>query len=117
MRDVLDMTEAQVQEALVNYCDLRHWPIFHIPNGGSRNKKEAKNLKRQGVRAGVPDLMVPVPKRGCNGLFIELKVGRNKPTEKQLEWLDLLNENGYKAVVCYGFDEARETVIWYMEGE
>lgn len=115
MKDLLEMSEAQVQEAIIDYCDFRHWPIFAIPNGGFRNKKEAKNLKRQGVRAGVPDLMLPVSKRGCNGLFIELKVGRNKPTEKQLEWLDTLNANGYKAVVCVGFDKARETLDWYME--
>ena len=34
--------------------------LFHVPNGGSRNKAEAANLKRQGVRPGVPDLCFPV---------------------------------------------------------
>ena len=75
---------------------------------------EAKNLKRQGVRAGVPDLCIPVAKRGFHGLYIEMKYGKGKPTEKQLEWLDMLNGNGYKAVVCYGFDHAKETIDWYM---
>ena len=34
--------------------------LYHVPNGGKRNQKEAFNLKRQGVRAGVPDLCLPV---------------------------------------------------------
>lgn len=58
--------------------------MFHIPNGGSRNKLEAANLKRQGVKAGVPDLFLPVSRGGYHGLFIELKYGKtsqpkNKP--------------------------------------
>lgn len=108
-------SEAFEQQAVVDYLDFKHIPFYHIPNGGSRNKKEAKNLKRQGVRPGVPDLCIPVAKRGFHGLYIEMKYGKNKPTDKQLEWLDVLNANGYKAVVCYGFDQAKETIDWYME--
>lgn len=113
----IEMSEAQTQEAIIDYCDYRHYPCFHIPNGGSRNKAEAKRLKRQGVRAGVPDLFFPVSKRGCHGLFIELKVGRNKATEKQLEWIDLLNVQGYKAIVCVGYEQAKETIDWYFADE
>ena len=115
VKDVLEMSDSQTQEAIIDYCDLKHYTCFHIPNGGSRNKAEAKKLKRQGVRAGVPDLFFPVAKRGYHGLFIELKVGKNKATEKQLQWLDFLNGQGYKAVVCVGFDSAKETIDWYME--
>lgn len=53
--------------------------MFHIPNGGSRNKLEAANLKKQGVKAGVPDLFLPVGRGSYHGLFIELKYGKNKP--------------------------------------
>ena len=38
--------------------------LYHVPNGGSRNKAEASKLKRMGVRAGVPDLVLPVPRAG-----------------------------------------------------
>lgn len=110
-------SEAYEQIAVVDYCDLKHIPIFHIPNGGSRNKREAKNLKRQGVKKGIPDLCVPVAKGGFHGLYIEMKSETGKPTKEQLEWIETLNRNGYKAVVCYGFDEARETIDQYMGGE
>ena len=58
--------------------------MFHIPNGGSRNKLEASNLKKQGVKAGVPDLFLPVGRGSYHGLFIELKSAKisrlkNKP--------------------------------------
>lgn len=111
-------SEASEQIAVVDYCELvKHVPVFHIPNGGSRNKREAKNLKRQGMRAGVPDLCIPVAKRGFHGLYIEMKYGRNKPTDKQLEWISLLNDNGYMAVVCVGYGQAKETIDWYLDGE
>lgn len=88
--------------------------LFHIPNGGSRNRAEAANLKRQGVKAGVPDMFLPVP-RGCyHGLFIEMKYGNNRPTDNQRVWIESLNEQGYMAVVCYGFESARETIERYL---
>ena len=107
--------EAAEQVKVISYCYLRSYPVFHIPNGGSRNKMEAANLKRQGVKAGVPDLMFPVPLRGFHGLFIEMKAGKNKTTPNQDAWLDLLTKNGYCVRVCYGFDEARTLIDWYFE--
>lgn len=89
--------------------------MFHIPNGGSRNKLEAANLKKQGVKAGVPDLFLPVSRGGYHGLFIELKYGKNKPTEKQTEWLTNLNEQGYAVAVCYGCNEASEKILKYLK--
>ena len=89
--------------------------MFHIPNGGSRNNLEASNLMKQGVKAGVPDLFLPVSRGVYHGLFIELKYGKNKPTEKQTEWLTNLNEQGYAVAVCYGCDEASEKILKYLK--
>lgn len=113
-------SEATEQEALITWCRIfeNRYPelkmIYHIPNGGSRNQLEAANLKRQGVKAGVPDLCLPVPKAGYHGLYIEMKYGKNKTTDKQEEWLESLRQYGYKTVVCYGADEARETIKQYI---
>ena len=107
--------EAREQINVISYCTLRGFPVFHIPNGGSRNKMEAANLKRQGVKAGVPDLCFPVPLRGYHGLFIEMKAGKNKTTQSQDEWLELLTANGYCTRVCYGFEDARAVIDWYFE--
>lgn len=88
--------------------------LYHIPNGGSRNAIEAANLKRQGVRAGVPDLCLPVANKKYHGLYIELKYGKNKLTEKQKEWIAALSKQGYKAVVCYGWEDARTEICDYI---
>lgn len=112
--------EAAEQSTLIDWsmhCHGKHPELdllFHIPNGGSRNKREAANLKRQGVKSGVPDLFLPVPRGGYHGLFIELKYGKNKPTDAQRKWAAALNEQGYMAVVCYGFEDARDTIEKYL---
>lgn len=106
--------EAKEQIAVVQYCALHGIPVFAIPNGGSRNKIEAVNLKRSGVKTGVPDLCFPEARHGYHGLYIEMKYGKNKATPAQKQWLTLLNENGYLAKVCYGFAEAKEIIDGYF---
>lgn len=91
--------------------------MFHVPNGGSRNRIEAAKLKRQGVRAGVPDICLPVARGGFHGLFVELKYGRNKATDRQTAWLNALRSQGYLAVECVGWDTAREVITKYLKGE
>ena len=110
------MSEADEQIKVIQWCDSVGVHVFHIPNGGSRNKAEAANLKRQGVRAGVPDLCIPVANGGYHGLYIEMKAGKNKPTDNQVRWLELLRRNGYAAFVCYGADNAIECIRRYMHG-
>ena len=91
--------------------------MFHIPNGGSRNKIEAANLKRQGVKAGVPDICLPVPRNGYHGLWIELKVGKNKTTENQKRYISFLTNQGYDVAVCYGMEEAARKIVEYLGGD
>lgn len=109
--------EGLEQEAVVEFCDRKHIPVYHIPNGGKRNAREARKLKRQGVRAGVPDLCIPIPVGKWHGLYIEMKVGRNKTTELQDKWLGLLLRNGYAVAVCYGSEKAIAAIQRYMKGE
>ena len=114
-------SEATEQERLISWAGWQQnrFPelklLFHIPNGGSRNALEAANLKRQGVKAGVPDLFLPVAKGKYHGLFIEMKWGKNTVTDKQDDWLHDLTVQGYKAAVCYGADEAIDVLETYMQ--
>lgn len=109
--------EAIEQCQVIRYCDWRKIPVYHVPNGGKRNAKEAAHLKEQGVRAGVPDLCFPVPMNGYHGLYIEMKAGKNKTTQAQDEWLELLSKNGYMTAVCYGFSEAVAVIDKYFNLE
>ncbi|HHT9129284.1 MAG TPA: VRR-NUC domain-containing protein [Candidatus Brocadiaceae bacterium] len=87
-----------------------------MPNGGFRNGREARNLKLQGVSAGVPDIMLAIPNETYHGLFIELKSKNGKLSEHQKEKFITLTLNGYKVSTCYSLEEAIETVKNYMVG-
>lgn len=88
--------------------------LYHIPNGGKRSITEAKRFKAQGVKAGVPDLCLPYANGNYNGLYIELKAIGGRLSEIQKQWLTLLEIVGYKAVCCYGADEAIATIEKYL---
>lgn len=60
--------------------------IFAVPNGGSRHIREAANLKRQGVKPGVSDVIVLIPKKGFASLCIEFKTKVGKQSEYQKEF-------------------------------
>lgn len=89
--------------------------MFHIPNGGSRNPIEGKHLKEQGVKAGVPDLFLPVARHGAHGLFIEMKRSKGGVLSSfQTEYIEALMREGYKVCVCHGFEEAKRTIEGYL---
>jgi hypothetical protein len=90
--------------------------LVHVPNGGTRNIREAVELKAQGVKAGVPDLALFYAVRQYHGCFIEMKVRPNKVSEVQIEWLNNLVSNGYYCAVCYSWIEAKDRLINYLEG-
>lgn len=93
--------------------------LIHIPNGGSRkNKFEGWRLKRQGVRKGVSDLLLPVARNGYHGLWIEFKAAppNDSPvTDEQVDWLEMMTEQGYKAELCKGVVEALRVIDKYLE--
>jgi len=98
--------------AITNDLILAH----AIPNGGLRNKVVAKNLKMEGVKAGVPDIFIPMPKKNNHGLYIEMKKVKGcSVTENQKFWLNYLNENGYYAVVCKGALDAYNITMDYLD--
>ncbi len=117
-----NMTENQEQAALFEWARLsekRHpeLKLLHaIPNGGLREARTAAVLQRTGVKPGVPDICLPVPRGGYGALYIELKRVKGGVTSaNQRIWLNLLNANGNRAVVCKGWLEARDTILNYLE--
>lgn len=88
--------------------------LMHVPNGGKRNPKEAARMKCFGVRAGVSDYFLPVPRGAFHGLWLELKAGDNKPTDKQREWLNKMQAQGYAAYWATGWEESMRVFRWYL---
>lgn len=89
--------------------------MFHIPNGGKRDVREAARFKSMGVKAGVPDIFLPLARGSYHGLFIELKAAGGKPSEKQKECIEFLKTQGYRVEICYGWENASKVITEYLE--
>lgn len=111
--------EADLQSACVRYFRLR-WPklagvFFAIPNGGSRNPIEARNMKVQGTLAGVADLLLLKPSNGYGALCIEMKSESGRQSQSQKEFQSAAQQAGNRYVVCRTFDEFRKSVEEYLQ--
>jgi hypothetical protein len=119
------------QKSLVSWAKVRRLPsaenvqaeakvidyLYAIPNGGTRNKREAGRLKLQGVKSGVSDLHLALPLNGKSGLWIEMKQPDRKKarvTPLQKEWIERMLLAGYEAHVCYGYQEAKQVIENYI---
>lgn len=95
-------SEATEQERVINWARFyaKDFPeldlLHHIPNGGSRNQLEAANLKRQGVKAGVPDLCLPVARNGKHGLYVEMKWQKTRPQRSRTGGWNSYGSRGMK---------------------
>lgn len=111
--------EAEIQSACVRWFRYQ-FPklaplLFAVPNGGSRNLFEAKNLKAQGVVPGVADLILLVPSSGYASLCIEMKHGKNTQTDLQKQFQEAAEKAGNRYVVCRSVDDFIFSVKSYLK--
>ena len=107
-------TESQHQQALFQWAKLSQakFPelaLLHaIGNGNARtNAIQGARMKREGVLAGVSDIMLPVARKGSHGLYIELKVKGGRLSDSQKWWLEEVAKQGYYSTVCFGWIEGQ----------
>lgn len=113
-------SEAQAQAAVFEWArwqQSKHPELkamYHAANEGKRSARTGADLKRQGMKPGVCDICLPYAAGDYNNLYIELKVGNNKATAEQLNFIDTINRIGGKAVIAYGSDAAIEIIEAYL---
>jgi len=91
--------------------------IFAVPNGAHmKSPRTAAKMKREGMKNGISDLMLPYPSKGYHGLFIEMKFGKNKLSKDQKEFLQYAESVGYLTAVCYNDLEAIAVLTEYLGG-
>ena len=112
------MKEYQLQKAVCKYLDLNN-VLYCGSMGGNYQPHFSVRMKakKSGYKKGFPDLFIYEPRGKFHGLAIELKVGYNKPTIEQLNWLKKLTDKGYLATTCRGIDEALEVINGYLKGK
>ena len=114
-------TEGVEQATLFSWAQMRtYWYpelnlMFHIPNGGKRSKAEAGRFRAEGVKSGVPDLCLPVPRGRYHGLYIEMKTESGHTTAVQEWWGERLQAQGYAWRVCHGWQAAVALLEWYLQ--
>lgn len=114
-------SEHQVQVAVIQWWRLQHqiyalpeFALFAIPNGGARDPITGARLKAEGVRAGALDLCLAAPRGTYHGWYGEMKVGDNKPTEKQQAFIAYLDSAGYKTGVHWTSESAIDSIREYL---
>jgi hypothetical protein len=114
-------TESEEQQSLISWVrrSLGNYPelnmLYHVTNEGKRSPVTGARLKAEGLQPGVPDLCLAVARGEYHGLYIEMKRtkgGRVSP--EQARWIEKLSREGYVAVVCRGWEQAREAILRYL---
>lgn len=132
MRKAITPSEHSIQAAFIRWTQLaiQEYPalanLFAVPNGGmrpsvvdSKGKRYstvARKLKAEGVKEGVPDLLLLIPRLGYHGLAIETKRPSGRVTPAQFDWHERLLKEGYYVTVCYSVDEMIAITTWYLNG-
>ncbi len=88
----------------------RKTKLFELKSG-KKISLEGLLLKRKGVKPGASDNIILEPRKGFHGFVIELKVGKNQPTDHQLAFLEAARIRGYKTLITWSLDE----FIWEVE--
>lgn len=89
--------------------------LHAIHNQGHGDAIRGAKAKAEGVKTGIWDIFLPVSivDEYC-GLYIEMKVGNNKLTVEQSEFGQFAINQGYKTVVCYSWQDARDCIVEYL---
>jgi hypothetical protein len=115
----MKLSEHQEQKILVRWFRLQYSQyakyLFAIPNGGVRHIGTAIKIKEEGGMAGVPDLFLMIPKGGWHGMWIEMKAKGGRVSKDQEQFIGAAILMGYQAVVCYGFEDARDAINNYLQ--
>jgi len=83
-------------------------------NPGKLSIGSAMKMKREGAKAGFPDLHLPVARHNYHALWIELKVGYNQLSAMQEEVNLALLMEGHQVLVCRSWTEAVTQIFNYL---
>ena len=107
------MTEHDVQCAICEYLDIRRVCYWAVPNGGKRTKTESAKFKKEGVKAGVPDISIV-----HDGMYYGLEVKKPKTltpkgylSKNQKEMIEKIEEAGGDVKVVYSVQDTIEAFI------
>lgn len=93
-----------------NFCLKTNDPqciIFSVPNGGTRNIREALLLKATGVVAGVSDLIIV---RKNEIIFVEVKTEAGKQSKEQKDFQKNIEKLGFKYLLVRSLEDFKKQI-------
>ena len=111
-----DIEQCKLFDWIRSRKDLKRF-CWHTANERRCSLQEGRLLKRKGVRAGVFDTTIAIPRGPYHGMYHELKFGNNKPTDKQLEFAEDMTSQGYYCSWSVGFEASKKVIEWYLSLE
>lgn len=115
--------EHDLQCSIIHWAKLheRQYPelefLFAIPNGSYKSAKSAKEFQEEGLKSGVPDLCLPIPRGGYGALYIELKSPTGKLSENQRKWLQGLTDVGNLCLEARTYERVTQVILDYLKGK
>lgn len=111
------MTEKREAKTLMQWA--RYVPILdelllHIANERHCSAFQGYELKLQGVKAGVSDYFLPLPRGQFHGMWLELKTTTGRLQPLQDYWLAKMRTTGYSGQVAYGAIDAIDKIKGYL---
>jgi hypothetical protein len=89
--------------------------LYALPLGGWRPKATCRRLKEEGVKAGLPDVCLPIPRNGYGALYLELKKpGGKRPSKVQQEWHRRLRLRGNRVEVVWSWADLILAALDYL---
>lgn len=109
--------EHDIQVAIVGLLEsIEPTPLYSATVGGVRLAiHTAKKMKEAGYSKGVPDMLVYEPRGMYAGLAIEVKTEKGRASDEQKEWIRNLNDRGWRAEICRGFEECADVICEYFD--
>jgi hypothetical protein len=114
------MSESRLQSEVIKYIQLQYPKARYCASlGGIRTSMtQAIMAKRTGYVKGFPDLFI-YESRTVNGityhgLALEIKTIKGRATKEQKEWIEALNERGYRAEVVKGLPAILDLIDSYL---
>src|SRR4051812_31246320 len=87
--------------------------VLHFPNEGKRSLRYGKLMKDLGMRKGVADLLIAMPRHGFNGAWIELKSANGAIMSHQKKFMEDMHKQNYFTAYAWSIDQGIDLIRWY----
>jgi hypothetical protein len=108
-------TENNMQITVARYLDALGVLWMHPANEIKAKPVYMAKRKAIGVKPGVSDILIFEPRGKYIGLALELKVGYNLPSEHQQQWMDDLEQRGWRVAWSRSLDEVLFIIDEYLK--